>query len=160
MTKEEKVIYDRERYRRNATAVKARVVKWRLDNPEKVLAYGRRWKKKNKPAVQKYGKQRYANRQEQQTAYARQKKYGVTPEQYQQMLEVQAHACALCGRLDRDCIRGGLCIDHCHQSTKVRSLLCHMCNGGLGFFQESPILLRKAADYLETHKKCLPHDIS
>ena len=49
-----------------------------------------------------------------------------------------------------------LCVDHLHGTSLVRGLLCHGCNSGLGFFRDSPTLLRLAAEYLETS---LPEDM-
>lgn len=40
-------------------------------------------------------------------------------------------------------------IDHCHASGKFRGWLCFNCNRGLQIFEDSPGLLRQAADYLE-----------
>ena len=40
-------------------------------------------------------------------------------------------------------------IDHDHKSGKVRGVLCRTCNSGLGFFKNSPKLLRSAISYLK-----------
>jgi hypothetical protein len=42
-----------------------------------------------------------------------------------------------------------LAVDHDHKTGKVRGLLCHKCNKSIGGLQDSVVLLRKAADYLE-----------
>lgn len=39
-------------------------------------------------------------------------------------------------------------IDHSHDSGLFRGVLCRRCNTGLGFFKDSPELMRGAADYL------------
>jgi len=43
-------------------------------------------------------------------------------------------------------------IDHCHDTGKVRGILCRSCNVGLGHFKDSPIYLKKAIDYLSGEK--------
>ena len=44
-------------------------------------------------------------------------------------------------------------VDHDHTTGKTRDLLCSQCNKGLGHFNDSLELFRKAADYLEKHQK-------
>lgn len=39
-------------------------------------------------------------------------------------------------------------VDHCHQTGKIRGLLCHDCNTGIGKFKDNPSLLWKAIAYL------------
>lgn len=58
------------------------------------------------------------------------------------MLAEQDGRCKICGQLKK------LNVDHDHATGEVRGLLCHGCNVGIGFFRDSPELLRSAIDYL------------
>lgn len=78
------------------------------------------------------------------------KKFGIGLVEYQQMAERQQNKCALCGREERTRQRR-LAIDHCHETNKIRGLLCHHCNTGLGNFMDSIALLKLAVTYLELH---------
>lgn len=40
-------------------------------------------------------------------------------------------------------------VDHCHDTGKVRGLLCFNCNVGIGSLQDDIEMLRKAIKYLE-----------
>lgn len=55
--------------------------------------------------------------------------------------------CDICGS-DGSEYKLGLHIDHCHETKKVRGLLCHGCNTGLGAFKENSTSLRAAMEYL------------
>lgn len=72
----------------------------------------------------------------------------MTVELFAEMLASQNGGCAICGA-DRNKNGTALCVDHCHTSGKVRGLLCHNCNTGLGRFSDNTDLLRKAISYLE-----------
>ncbi|MEV6027270.1 endonuclease VII domain-containing protein [Streptomyces sp. NPDC052036] len=55
--------------------------------------------------------------------------------------------------------QGGVCgvcsaapatqVDHCHQTGRVRGVLCFNCNSGLGLLGDNPEAMYRAADYLE-----------
>ena len=78
------------------------------------------------------------------------KQYGITPDDYIQMLGNQNGECAICGSPDSGCIKKErLHVDHCHTTGKVRGLLCTNCNQAIGKFKDSPELLRLAAMYIE-----------
>lgn len=72
---------------------------------------------------------------------------GLTEEQYETMLTEQKGRCAICGMEPS----GRLHVDHDHDAGTARGLLCTNCNPGLGFFRDDPVLLRRAAEYLEEH---------
>ena len=76
--------------------------------------------------------------------YELKKLYGITFEQFNQMIEDQHGCCAICGEaMEKPCV------DHNHATGVVRRLLCLKCNMAIGLFYDSPKLLRLAADYLE-----------
>jgi hypothetical protein len=74
--------------------------------------------------------------------------YGIALADYLEMLEAQNGRCKICGT-DTPGGKGTFHVDHCHDSEKVRGLLCHSCNVGLGHFKDSKTLLLKATLYLE-----------
>lgn len=75
------------------------------------------------------------------------RQYGITLAEYDQMLRDQDNKCAICGNEDE--VEGRrLAIDHCHDSGKVRGLLCGKCNRGLGLFYDNQELLENAISYL------------
>jgi hypothetical protein len=78
------------------------------------------------------------------------KLFGITADDYRQILDLQGGVCAIC---KRDCDSGRrLAIDHDHDTGQVRGLLCTKCNMAIGALRESAEALRRAADYLEWHK--------
>jgi hypothetical protein len=76
------------------------------------------------------------------------KRYGVSLEQYLEMLRAQDYKCLICEvkaeELDRD-----LCVDHCHTTGKIRGLLCNSCNTALGLLKEREDLILKAIEYIK-----------
>lgn len=77
------------------------------------------------------------------------KKYGISKEQYEQLLQKQNNKCSICGVEHIDSHRKRLFIDHNHETGKIRGLLCQPCNTGLGHFKDNPVLLKKAVQYLK-----------
>src|SRR5437763_1948078 len=58
--------------------------------------------------------------------YSLGKLYGITPEQWEEIFETQGSACGVCGATEP---RGGRWhTDHCHDTGKVRGILCFKCN--------------------------------
>lgn len=80
--------------------------------------------------------------------------YGITYEQYEELLAQQNFGCAICGSSVSNNKRtsGKLFVDHCHTTGKVRGLLCSRCNHALGQFDDNVELLTKAVSYLNTSK--------
>lgn len=73
--------------------------------------------------------------------------YGLERDEYYALLERQGHVCAICRKPDAT-TKGILSVDHCHETKRVRGLLCHYCNVALGMFRDDPELLARAAQYV------------
>jgi predicted nucleic acid-binding Zn ribbon protein len=88
--------------------------------------------------------------------WAIKRSFGITLEQYNEMLEKQGGLCAICGQPES--AKNGwnsktrfLAVDHCHDTGKIRGLLCTQCNQGLGNFRDDTARMKAAIHYLESH---------
>lgn len=81
------------------------------------------------------------------------KRFGMTLEDYEQRLRDQKYACAICGTTSPKGrgIHRLFAVDHCHQTNKVRKLLCHRCNGALGMVSDDISILGRMISYLKEH---------
>jgi len=98
------------------------------------------WRKQSKERLQRYRLKRDFN---------------LTLEEYVAMREAQGGLCAICGQPERPIKkRHGvvlvqyLSVDHDHITGEIRGLLCDRCNRVLGWAQDQPALLERAAAYL------------
>ena len=78
-------------------------------------------------------------------AWSLRRYYGMTPDEYDYMLEKQGGVCAICGREPNG---RRLAVDHDHDTGTIRGLLCFRCNFGLSWFREDPAVVARASDYL------------
>ena len=128
---------------------------WAKANPVKHAARGARYRSRN-PITHRQAATR--NRLK--------KTYGITADQYLRLFEKQNGKCALCelalinlldserdftGQPDNNVAR----VDHCHETGRVRGLLCFGCNVGLGKFKDDTKLLLKAVRYLDESRTVL-----
>jgi hypothetical protein len=82
--------------------------------------------------------------------------YGVEHGWYDKTFEAQGKKCAICGRTDSGRANSKrLCVDHDHATGKVRGLLCHPCNSGIGKLKDDVTLLQSAIDYLQYYEKTI-----
>lgn len=105
------------------------------------------WQKAHSEQLAEQALARYHANPEEQRRKSRKYLYGVSQEQYESLLQQQSGVCAIC-KLECKC-HPRLSVDHCHASDKIRGLLCHACNLGLGNFKDSPVLLLEALKYLQ-----------
>lgn len=123
--------------------------KWKQKNRQRVADSMKKWRQKNREKINAYQRQ---NRHKYRTYHRRfwlNRKYGIALGDFNAMLLAQGMLCALCRK---SCATGeALCVDHSHETGKVRGLLCRKCNTGIGLFYEDPRLLRRAEAYIYKH---------
>jgi len=83
-------------------------------------------------------------------------KYGLTQAEYDAMLAEQGGVCAICKRSEtKISINGtiqGLCVDHNHETGKVRALLCDECNKHPARIEYPPAAEKPFMDYLQRYQ--------
>jgi hypothetical protein len=75
-------------------------------------------------------------------------KYGITPEAFEGLKISQCGKCAICGTADPRGKHGVFCVDHCHETGRVRGLLCQRCNVALGALGDNEASLQKVLHYV------------
>lgn len=80
------------------------------------------------------------------------RRFGISLAEYEQMLAEQDGKCAICGQKDE---WFSLAVDHCHNTKRIRGLLCSQCNRGIGLFHDKAELLEAAAAYLRHPKRLI-----
>lgn len=132
--------------------------KYYKENKEKVLAKNRKYNREHRNTIRQQEAERGYSVKTVETRFNNYLKrmYGITKEQYDQMHAEQNGVCAICREPEtrkspKSSTILNLLVDHNHSTDKVRQLICHRCNTALGLFQDSSLLCRAAANYLEKH---------
>jgi hypothetical protein len=118
-------------------AARERTRRWMAENPERFAANQQRF-------IESGGMKRSTRKSHLKA------KYGLTPEDYDRLLEDQGGGCAIGGKPPDGT---ALHVDHCHETGRVRGLLCFSCNAGLGQFKHDPDLLEEALVYVAVHRR-------
>lgn len=122
----------------------------------------KQWAIANPEEAKLENKKRYAARAEKQKAQKKEQytpelgrarnlfsKYKITIDEFETLKLSQNNCCAIC--------RISLVnenkphVDHSHKTGKIRGILCHLCNPGLGMFKDSIEILQAAQDYLKKY---------
>src|ERR1700744_270812 len=132
--------------------------KWRATFPDRAKALRQRLYPRDRETVLARSQEWREANQERYRALLWKAKlrrvYGITPEQYDAILEGQGNACASCGS-DTPGGHGKWNLDHCHDTGDVRGILCHGCNLGLGLLKDVPTTFGTSLVYLGAHGKLM-----
>ena len=130
-----RTVYERERRRVDPARTRLSNLKWATNNREVANKHNSQYEKTDKGRLSAKKK--------------RVKKYGLTLGELAALFTSQGNCCAICNATDPGNIKQHWHTDHDHITGKVRGILCHQCNVGIGHLKDDPSLLRTAADYLD-----------
>ena len=124
--------------------------RWRDRHPELNRLYQKECKRRRRILYPELDNQRQReyNRKNPDKLRAQnlRRKFGMTLEEYQVLLDRQGGVCAICQSPPE---KKALAVDHKHdESNAIRGLLCECCNRGLGLFRENPMNFFRAVAYL------------
>ncbi|MET8943653.1 endonuclease VII domain-containing protein [Streptomyces sp. NPDC004542] len=71
------------------------------------------------------------------------RQYGLTEAERVELIAAQGGVCCTC------LAAPPVHVDHCHETGRVRGVLCFSCNAALGQFKDQPDAIRRAAAYVE-----------
>lgn len=104
--------------------------------------YNKKYREKNKEKIAKYRKNNVFNRR-----HYLEKHYGITIDQYNELLKNQNNRCAICFKKPEDNGRS-LAVDHRRDNGKIRGLLCNDCNKNLIADRLDPTIFLRAYSYM------------
>lgn len=110
---------------------------WYQANKEKADIRSKQWYRENKEKVSQKNRDRDLKIN-----------FGMTRQDYNRLFQIQGGTCAIC-KIHQMQVNKNLRVDHCHETNKIRGLLCHNCNVSLGLLRESIPTLKAMIEYLE-----------
>ena len=123
---------------------------YKLDYPERVRKSDHKFRQNNTDKVRMKTREWQSQNQDKMRVYNwRAQGIDITYTQYQEILSQQGSRCAIC-KIHESKLTKSLCVDHDHNTGRVRGLLCQTCNDGIGRFDDNIELLKVAIDYLMT----------
>lgn len=128
--KEHNAKYNKLYYQINKDSIRAQKMDYYYANQEQMKERNKKWRDKNRPLIKEYQLRRL---------------YELTPEQAG---ELYSQGCRFCGSKEN------LCIDHCHETGKVRGCLCQKHNFMLGYYEK--IKREGLLDEFETYLRDSP----
>ena len=145
MTPEEKREYDR-----------VRMAKWLKNHPEareRNRLKNAAWRAKDRAKYNQYQSEWKSKNLDKVRQYKWKARFGITSEQYTEMLISQGGVCAICEQEETAQHNTSnrvqkLAVDHCHSTGKIRGLLCQDCNRGISKFHDDTKRLGNAIKYL------------
>lgn len=133
---------------RNKDKVLAQVARWNAKNPGKRLQIAKDWYHRNKERVAENQRRHKREFPDYKHDIYLKSLYGAPHGTYARLLAEQGEKCAICGATEPGRKLKRFHLDHCHDTGKIRGLLCGNCNTGIAHLQHSKEVFLSAMRYL------------
>ena len=109
-----------------------------------IAKYQDKWRNSNKALKKEYGKRWYYK-----------SKHSISYNEFLYKCKSQNNRCAICNvELNLNEVGNTKAVqDHDHSTGKLRDILCHSCNLGLGKFMDNASIVEAAFNYLRRHNE-------
>lgn len=152
--------YDKTRYLKHKESRLQSAKNYYAENKEETLMKLKSYRKRSKEQRTMWSKKYYEKNREtileksrlRSKNVSKLKKYNITQNDYNTMLEQQNFCCQICKKKNTE-FKFKLAVDHCHTTNKIRGLLCSSCNTALGSFKDNIEILSEAIKYLEKNRE-------
>lgn len=134
-------------YNENLDRARAKQRDWTARNHERKKARDRAYGREN-PHIKRNGRYKY--------------EFGITLAEFDEMVLAQGGVCAACKQPETAIYNGkvrNLCVDHDHETGRVRGLLCTCCNTALGLLGEDLDRIEALRHYLLTARPQLVEEV-
>ena len=142
-TKEQRKEYQRQWRKNNPDKVRANSRRWRKNNPDKVREYNQTWRENNPDKVKGYAANYRKNNPEKVRDHSIRKSWGFGADRYDSLIAEFGGKCECCGTTE------DLRLDHCHETGRIRGVLCNTHNLGLGKIGDTIEDVRALLHYME-----------
>lgn len=158
MESEKRKAHRKQYHEDNAETIKEYQKQYYKDNREKILKRqkenAKEYRKNNSEKIKKYNVEYDKKNSLKRKGSHIKRNYGITLEEHNLMFNKQEGKCKICGRHQNE-IKIPFAVDHDHTTGRIRGLLCHKCNQGLGYFNDNIDLLMKAINHLKNNHQIL-----
>lgn len=143
------VVVSKETYARHAEAYRAHNREYNRKNRARLNEKNKAWQRANPEKVRLYQKRSIERNPNRLVNNRLKSEYGISLKDYERMYLEQSGVCLIC---DNPCKLGKLCVDHDHETKKVRGLLCRKCNTAIGLLGDKVKLVQRAVTYLKKYE--------
>ena len=132
----------------NKLRIRQKAADYRKLNREELQERRRLYRENNREKLRNKAREYVKGSHDVRKTYHLKKHFNMTLEDYNDLLKDQNYSCRICLTHESSFTKK-LAVDHCHQTGKIRGLLCDTCNRSLGMLKDSVENLQRAIDYLK-----------